>query len=118
MVKESEKNASEDKARREKIDLKNQSESLCYQSEKQLKELGDKINKDDQTKIQDLIKKLRDAISSEDDILMKETNEKLQTELMEIGKKIYSQNPENKTNNTTNNSTSDSVIDADFSETK
>jgi molecular chaperone DnaK len=118
MVKESEKNASDDKARREKIDLKNQSESLCYQSEKQLKELGDKINKDDQTKIQDLIKKLRDAISSEDDILMKETNEKLQTELMEIGKKIYGQNPENKTNNTTNSSTTDSVIDADFSETK
>jgi hypothetical protein len=37
---------------------------------------------------------------------------------MEIGKKIYSQNPENKTNNTTNSSTTDSVIDADFSETK
>jgi len=119
MVKESEKNASEDKARREKIDLKNQSESLCYQSEKQLKELGDKVTKDDQTKIQDLIKKLRDAISSGNENVMKETNEKLQTELMEIGKKIYSQNSENKTNSTSqNNSSSDSVIDADFSETK
>ena len=119
MVKESEKNASEDKARREKIDLKNQSESLCYQSEKQLKELGDKVTKDDQTKIQDLIKKLRDAISSENETVMKETNEKLQTELMEIGKKIYSQNSENKTNSTSqNNSSSDSVIDAEFSETK
>jgi len=119
MVKESEKNASEDKARREKIDLKNQSESLCYQSEKQLKELGDKVTKDDQTKIQDLIKKLRDAISSENETVMKETNEKLQTELMEIGKKIYSQNSENKTNSTSqNNSSNDSVIDADFSETK
>jgi molecular chaperone DnaK len=119
MVKESEKNASEDKARREKIDLKNQSESLCYQSEKQLKELGDKFTKDYQTKIQDLIKKLRDAISSENETVMKETNEKLQTELMEIGKKIYSQNSENKTNSTSqNNSSSDSVIDADFSETK
>jgi molecular chaperone DnaK len=119
MVKESEKNASEDKARREKIDLKNQSESLCYQSEKQLKELGDKVSKDDQTKIQDLIKKLRDAISSEDDNVMKATNEKLQTELMEIGKKIYSQNSDNKTTDTpTNNSSNNSVIDADFSETK
>jgi len=119
MVKESEKNASEDKARREKIDLKNQSESLCYQSEKQLKELGDKVSKDDQSKIQDLIKKLREAISSENETVMKETNEKLQTELMEIGKKIYSQNSENKTNSTSaNNSNSDSVIDADFSETK
>ena len=56
MVKESEQNASEDKAKREKIDLKNQSESLCYQSEKQLKELGEKVKKDDQTKIEDLIK--------------------------------------------------------------
>jgi len=71
MVKESEKNASEDKARREKIDLKNQSESLCYQSEKQLKELGDKVTKDDQTKIQDLIKKLREAISSENETVIK-----------------------------------------------
>ena len=99
--------------------LKNQSESLCYQSEKQLKELGDKVSKDDQTKIQDLIKKLRDAISSEDDNVMKATNEKLQTELMEIGKKIYSQNSDNKTTDTpTNNSSNNSVIDADFSETK
>jgi len=119
MVKESEQNASEDKAKREKIDLKNQSESLCYQSEKQLKELGDKVNKDDQTKIEDLIKKLRDAVSSEDEAVMKETNEKLQAELMEIGKKIYSQDSADTT--TTNNATTnnnDSVIDADFSETK
>ena len=119
MVKESEQNASEDKAKREKIDLKNQSESLCYQSEKQLKELGDKVNKEDQTKIEDLIKKLRDAVSSEDEAVMKETNEKLQTELMEIGKKIYSQDSADTT--TTNNATTnnnDSVIDADFSETK
>jgi len=119
MVKESEQNASEDKAKREKIDLKNQSESLCYQSEKQLKELGDKVNKDDQTKIEDLIKTLRDAIASENEIVMKETNEKLQSELMEIGKKIYSQNSV-ETANTKNTSTNnnDSVIDADFSETK
>jgi molecular chaperone DnaK len=119
MVKESEQNASEDKARREKIDLKNQSESLCYQSEKQLKELGDKVNKDDQTKIEDLIKKLRDAIASENETVMKETNEKLQSELMEIGKKIYSQDSGDTSNTkNTNVNNNDSVIDADFSETK
>jgi molecular chaperone DnaK len=114
MVKESEQNASEDKAKREKIDLKNQSESLCYQSEKQLKELGEKVKKDDQTKIEDLIKTLRDAIASEDETVMKETNEKLQAELMEIGKKIYSQDSGENTSSDNN----DSVIDADFSETK
>ena len=108
MVKESEQNASEDKAKREKIDLKNQSESLCYQSEKQLKELGEKVKKDDQTKIEDLIKTLRDAIASEDETVMKETNEKLQAELMEIGKKIYSQDSGENTssNNTSSNNTS------------
>ena len=119
MVKESEKNASEDKAKREKIDLKNQSESLCYQSEKQLKELGEKVKKDDQTKIEDLIKTLRDAIASEDETVMKETNEKLQAELMEIGKKIYSQDSgENTSSNNTSSNNNDSVVDADFSETK
>ena len=119
MVKESEQNASEDKAKREKIDLKNQSESLCYQSEKQLKELGEKVKKDDQTKIEDLIKTLRDAIASEDKTLMKETNEKLQAELMEIGKQIYSQDSvENANSKNTSGNNNDSVIDADFSETK
>jgi molecular chaperone DnaK len=119
MVKESEQNASEDKAKREKIDLKNQSESLCYQSEKQLKELGEKVKKDDQTKIEDLIKTLRDAIASEDETVMKETNEKLQAELMEIGKKIYSQDSgENTSSDNTSSNNNDSVIDADFSETK
>ena len=48
---------------------------------------------------------------------MKSLNEKLQNELMEIGKKIYSQNPGEATKQENNNA-GDSVIDADFSETK
>ena len=117
MVKESEKNASEDKEKREKIDLKNQSESLCYQSEKQLKELGEKVSKIDQATIEGLIKQLRESIQSEEIDSMKELNEKLQNELMEIGKKVYSQDPSENTSKT-KNSNEDSVIDADFSETK
>ena len=117
MVKESEQNASEDKEKRDKIDLKNQSDSLCYQSEKQLKELGDKVAKEDQEKIESLIKDLREAIQSEEMDSMKELGEKLQNELMEIGKKIYSQNtPQDGVPK--QNSDNDSVIDADFSETK
>jgi molecular chaperone DnaK len=86
---------------------------------KQLKELGDKVKKDDQTKIEDLIKTLRDAIASEDKTLMKETNEKSQAELMEIGKQIYSQDSgENANSKNTSGNNNDSVIDADFSETK
>ena len=117
MVKESEQNASEDKKRREKIDLKNQSDSLCYQSEKQLTELGDKIEKKDKTKIEDLIKQLRDAIQSDESESMKDLGTKLQNELMEIGKKIYGQDAATVEKKTENN-TGDTVIDADFSETK
>ena len=117
MVKESEQNASGDKEKRDKIDLKNQSDSLCYQSEKQLKELGDKVAKEDQEKIENLIKDLRGAVQSEEMSTMKELGEKLQNELMEIGKKIYSQNtPQDGAQK--QNSDNDSVIDADFSETK
>ena len=118
MVKESEQNASEDKEKREKIDLKNQSDSLCYQSEKQLKELGDKVNKDDQTKIEQMIEELRAAVQSEEMEKMKDLSSKLQNELMEVGKKIYSQGTENSNETKTGNDTSDSAIDADFSETK
>ena len=118
MVKESEQNASEDKEKREKIDLKNQSDSLCYQSEKQLKELGYKVNKDDQTNIEQMIEELRAAVQSEDMEKMKDLSSKLQNELMEVGKKIYSQGTENSNETKTGNDTSDSAIDADFSETK
>jgi molecular chaperone DnaK len=120
MVKESEKNAIEDKEKREKIELKNQSDSLCYQSEKQIKELNDKITDEDKNKITSSNKQLREAIEKENFEEMQSLNKILQDELMEIGKKVYSANqtpaqqPSSK--QTTNNN--DSVIDADFSETK
>merc|ERR1711975_200179 len=58
MVKEAEANANEDKERREKIDRKNQADSLVYQADKQLSELGDKIPEADKTKAAGFINKL------------------------------------------------------------
>nr|BDA98292.1 heat shock protein 70 [Rhodomonas sp. NIES-1006] len=120
MVRESEKNAAEDKDKREKIDLKNQSDSLCYQSEKQIKDLGDKVSEEDKNKIEESIKKLRDAIEKDDFDEMKNLNKTLQDELMEIGKKVYSANDGNPAQPNASQKTNDgdSVIDADFSETK
>ena len=58
-------------------------------------------------------------VSNPSNQMNKETNEKLQAELMEIGKKIYSQDSgENTSSNNTSSNNNDSVIDADFSETK
>jgi|TARA_B110000261_G_scaffold25549_1_gene27803 molecular chaperone DnaK len=120
MVRESEKNASEDKEKRDKIDLKNQSDSLCYQSEKQIKELGDKVTAEDKDKIESSIEKLREAVVADDFETMKMLNKTLQDELMEIGKKVYAASDNNKTedSNKAKQNDNDSVIDADFSETK
>ena len=117
MVKESEQNAADDKKRRENIDLKNQSDSLCYQSEKQLKELDNKLEKDDKSKIENLIQQLKEAVQTENSDSMKELSSKLQNELMEIGKKIYSNTQKNESDEKNSNK-DESVIDADFSETK
>ncbi len=67
MVKQAEQNAAADKERREKIDRKNQADSLAYQAEKQIADLGDKVPDADKSKVEGLVKDLRDAISQEDD---------------------------------------------------
>lgn len=115
LVRESEQSASADKEKREKVDLKNQADSLCYQSEKQVNELKDKINPSDKDNILNLITKLKSAITNDNYDEIKSLSKSLQEALMEIGKKVYSNTssdtPETKGSN-------DSVIDADFSETK
>ena len=116
MVNESQENASADKEKREKIDLRNQSDSLCYQSEKQLKDLGDKVTSEDKTNIETAINDLKQAVQEEKYESMKSLSEKLQNALMEIGKKAYDTPKE--TGEDQNKKNDDSVIDADFSETK
>nr|BBK20545.1 hsp70-type chaperone [Cryptomonas sp. SAG 977-2f] len=115
MVKESQQSAVADKERREKVDLKNQADSLCYQSEKQLEELKDKVSQSDKERVQAIVQKLREAIQNEKFEDIKSLSTDLQNNLMDLGKKVYnSSNNEEKQKN----ATSDSVIDADFSETK
>ncbi|EGK87812.1 molecular chaperone DnaK [Microcoleus vaginatus PCC 9802] len=91
MVKEAESNASADKERRERIDRKNQADSLAYQIEKQLAELGDKVPADDKTKVEGLIKDLRDAINSEDDDRIKTLTTELQQAFYAISSNLYQQ---------------------------
>lgn len=91
MVREAESNASADKERREKIDRKNQGDSLAYQIEKQLAELGDKVSADDKTKVEGLIKDLRDAINSEDDDRIKTLTTELQQAFYAVSSSLYQQ---------------------------
>ncbi len=133
MVHEAEANAAADKERREAIDRKNQADSLVYQAEKQLNELGDKVPADDKTKAEGLIKDLKEAVASEDDEKIKTLLPELQQTLYSIGSSVYQQGEgadaaagaapgaETQTPKGESNGSSDSgddVIDAEFSETK
>jgi molecular chaperone DnaK len=130
MVSEAEKNASTDKERREKIDRKNQADSLSYQAEKQLSELGDKVPAADKTKVEGLIKDLREAIQQEDDERIKTLTTELQQALYSISTNLYQQagggsdggpTPPGAGGSDTGSSAStgpDDVIDAEFSESK
>jgi molecular chaperone DnaK len=129
MVREAESNAAADKERREKIDLKNQADSLTYQAEKQIAELGDKVPADEKTKITDLIQSLKDAIAKDDYEQMKSQMTELQQALYAIGSKIYEQSggaeggPPNDNGGggagtPPSGGSDEDVIDAEFSETK
>ncbi|MEB3174274.1 MAG: molecular chaperone DnaK [Cyanobacteriota bacterium] len=91
MVKEAEANAAADKERREKIDRKNQADSLVYQAEKQLADLGDKVPAADKTKAEGLIKDLKEAVASEDDAKIQTLLPELQQALYSIGTNMYQQ---------------------------
>jgi molecular chaperone DnaK len=82
LVKESEQSASADKEKREKVDLKNQADSLCYQSEKQVEELKEKINLSDKENIMNLITKLKSAIANDSYDEIKSLSKNLQDSLM------------------------------------
>ncbi|MBR3341354.1 MAG: molecular chaperone DnaK [Clostridiales bacterium] len=88
-VKEAEMHAAEDKANKEKVEVKNQAETACYQAEKTMKDAGDKISDADKAPVNDCITKLKDAISKDDTEAMKQGTEDLQQALMKLGEKIY-----------------------------
>ena len=129
MVKDAEANASADKEKREKIDLKNQAETLVYQAEKQMGELGDKVDADAKAKLEEKRLKLKEATEKDDYDAMKTLLEELQQELYTVGASVYQQEgaaagagapgaDAGAGANAGGGDASDDVIDAEFTETK
>ncbi|QNI83817.1 chaperone protein DnaK [Synechococcus sp. RS9907] len=129
MVKDAEANASADKEKREKIDLKNQAETLVYQAEKQMGELGDKVDADAKAKLEEKRLKLKEATEKDDYDAMKTLLEELQQELYTVGASVYQQEgaaagagapgaDAGAGANGGGGDASDDVIDAEFTETK
>ena len=112
MIKNAEQYAEQDRDKRAKIDLKNQADSLCYQSEKQLKDLGDKVDKEKSNQVTEIIEAIRKNIANNDTEPLTEQMTKLQTVMTEMGTELYG-NAEEKTDN--KEIDDDSVIDTEVS---
>ena len=92
-VKEAEKFAAEDKKRKEEVDVRNNADSIVYQSEKTLKDLGDKLSPEDRSKIETEISNVKEALKGTDTDKIKSATEALTQAFYEISSKIYQQDP-------------------------
>jgi molecular chaperone DnaK len=121
MVKEAERNAAEDKAKRDRIESKNQAESLIYQTEKQLKEFGDKVPAGDKAKVEGLVTDLKEAIIKDNLEQIKSLTEELKQAVYSLSSTMYQQSASSSTgsNGGRDSASGDGdVIDADFTESK
>ena len=118
MVKEAEANKEKDEKRKEEADARNDAEQLIFATEKSLKDLGDKVSKDDKEKAEKEIKELKDALEKNDVEDIKKKKDTLQETAMAFASKVYeeaakaNQSSSNETEEPKNND----VKDAEFEE--
>ena len=118
-MKEAEANKEQDKKRKEEADLKNDAEQLVFQTEKSLKDLGDKVDSKEKEETEKLIKDVKDALEKNDIEKIKSSKDALQEKAMALATKVYEniqkeQQANENTNN--NNNNSDNVQDATYEE--
>ncbi|MBM5782365.1 MAG: molecular chaperone DnaK [Pelagibacterales bacterium] len=131
MIKDAEANASADKAKKEFVEAKNQADSAVYETEKSLKEHGDKLGSATKSAVEAEIQKVKDAIAKEnaDAAEIKAATESLMQHAMKVGEAIYkpgqaggdaagaSAGAADASANAENNS-SEKVVDAEYEEVK
>ena len=91
MVREAKDHEAEDKARREAVDFRNQTEALAFQAEKTLADLGEKVDAAKKAEAEGLIGEVREALKGEDQALLREKGEALARLMTEIGTAAYQQ---------------------------
>lgn len=89
MVKDAEAHAEEDKKRREEAEVRNNADSLVYQTEKVLREQGDKLTAEDKSAVEGPLADLRSALNGSDTDTIKNATEKLMTASQAFSQKLY-----------------------------
>ncbi len=122
-VKESEQFAAEDKKRREETDLRNNADQMVYQSEKTISDMGDKLDANDKTELQQKIDALKEALKGTDVEAIKAKQEDLQKKFYDVSAKVYQaaqaaqqQGQPNGAQQEGAQPNNDNVVDADYRE--
>jgi len=117
-VQEAEKNAEEDKKLKEAIETRNHADSTVYQTEKTLKDVGDKLSDDDKVDVNKEIENVKEALKGTDTETIKSATEKLTEAMNKLSEKIYQQNPgtgeQGPTDMGSEPSQDDEFVDADY----
>ena len=96
MRKEAEANKEADEKKKEEVEVRNDAESLVFQTEKTIKDLGDKIDDDEKEEVEDEIKELKEALEKDDIDEIKEKKESLQEKAMKLATKVYEEAAKNR----------------------
>ncbi len=91
MVRESEAHQEEDKKRRDLIEARNTGDSMAYQAEKTLTELGEQVPAEIKTEVNEKVSAVREALATEDTDRIKQTTNDLSTSMQKIGQAMYAQ---------------------------
>ena len=90
-VRDAEKFAEDDKKAKEKVEVKNRAESMVYQCEKSLSDLGDKVTEDEKKPVRDAIDKLKETMKGDDAEAIKADTEALEKSFYPLAEKLYAQ---------------------------
>jgi molecular chaperone DnaK len=119
MVKDAESHAEEDKKHKDEIEVRNQTDSLCYSTEQTLKDLGDKVPEDQRKNVQDAVDAAKKALEGTDIDAIKAAGEKLQEASHKLAEIVYSNTQEqtaggNAGASNAGSGSADDVVDADY----
>jgi molecular chaperone DnaK len=91
MVREAEQYAEEDRRRREAAEAKNRAEQLVYQTEKSLKDYGDKISDEDRATVESALNSLKEKLTGDDTVAITSATEALQQASYKLAEAVYAQ---------------------------
>lgn len=114
MVKDAEAHAEEDKKQKEEVEVRNQTDSLCYSTEQTLNELGDKVSADVKSKAEAAIADAKKALEGSDVEAIKAAGESLQSVAYELAQVVYADAQQQTDGVAGAQSADDDVVDADY----